>query len=97
MGIDHTLQAIQYEKLNSPKLFKRKDGYHLGKFSNTSFVVFGAERVKRVKRDFFHGYVPLLLRHFLRVRGLGFQLTSALGDLFAVEPSQKAQGGGTPI
>ena len=24
MGIDHTLQAIQYEKLNPPKLLKRK-------------------------------------------------------------------------
>ena len=45
--IDHTLQAIQYEKVNSPCL-KGKYGYHyLGEFSNTLFVVFGAERVKQ--------------------------------------------------
>ena len=45
MGIDHTLQAIQYEKLNAHKLLKGKYIYHLGEFRNTSFVVFGAERV----------------------------------------------------
>ena len=48
IGIDHTLQAIQYEKKKSPKLFKRtgRIGYCLGQLSNTSFVVFGAERVE---------------------------------------------------
>ena len=48
MGIDHTLQAIQYNKRNSPKLFKRKYGYHLREleFSNISIVVFGAEKVE---------------------------------------------------
>ena len=53
--------------------------------------MFAAERVKR---NFFHGYAPLLLQHFLRVRGPGFQLTSALEDLLAVKPSQEAWGGG---
>ena len=55
--------------------------------------MFGAERVKR---DFFHGYAPLLLQHFPRVTGreLGFQLTSALEDLLAVKLSQEARGGG---
>ena len=53
--------------------------------------MFGAERVKRI---FFHGYAPLLLQHFPRVRGAGFQLTSALEDLLTVKPSQEARGGG---
>ena len=52
--------------------------------------MFGAERVKR---DFFHGYAPLLLQHFPGLRGPGFQLTSALEDLLAVKPSQEARGG----
>ena len=44
--MDHTLQAFQYENQSSPKLFKGKVyGCHLGEFSNTSFVVFWAERV----------------------------------------------------
>ena len=54
-------------------------------------IMFGAERVKR---NFFHGYAPLLLQHFPRVRRAGFQLTSALEDLLAVKPSQEAQGWG---
>ena len=41
------MQAIQYEKLNSPKLFKRKYRFHLREFSNTSFAVSEAERVKK--------------------------------------------------
>ena len=57
--------------------------------------MFGAERVKR---DFFHGYAPFVFQHFPRVRGPGFQLTSALEDLLSVKPSQEARGGGgTPI
>ena len=30
-----------------PNCLKGKYGYHLGEFSNTSFVVFGAERVNK--------------------------------------------------
>ena len=37
IGIDHTLQAIQYEKQILPNC--------LGKFSNLSLVMFGVERV----------------------------------------------------
>ena len=44
---DHTLQATKYEKLSSPKLFKRKAWISFRRISNTSFVVFGAEKVKK--------------------------------------------------
>ena len=47
MGIDHTLPAIHYEKKNSPKLFLRNVWPWLGEFGNTSFVVIGAEMVKK--------------------------------------------------
>ena len=51
-----TLQAIQYEKLNSPKLFKRKYRFHLGEFSNTSFAVSEAERVKKPLSNMAHRF-----------------------------------------
>ena len=39
IGTDHKLEALQCENF-FPKLLKGKYGYHLGEFSNTSFVVF---------------------------------------------------------
>ena len=39
-GKDHAQQAVQYEKWDSSKLFKRKVWIQLGEFSNTPNIVF---------------------------------------------------------
>ena len=45
IGLDHTLQAIQYEKKNNPKLFKRK--VHM----DTVFIEISAQLRKNARPD----------------------------------------------
>ena len=51
VGIDHTLQVIQYENQILQNCLKLKGncGHHIGKDSNASFVTFEAERVNRLQ------------------------------------------------
>ena len=50
--INHTLQAIQYEKKKSPKLFKRKVWMPFRRIYQHLFVMFGAEEVNGLDAHF---------------------------------------------
>ena len=49
VGIDHTVHLCNMKRKILSKCLKGKYGYHLREFSDTSFIVFGAERVNKLR------------------------------------------------